>query len=284
MTEKVYFTIFAGRERYLTILLPYLDVCLAMGIIHEVHLWDFTHNESDAQFLTNMCKTPQYKLMHVKNKKRWDEYYIHYHQCLQPNEIIVKCDDDIVYIDIPHFASFLTQLTDDCLHFPNIVNNDVCAYLQQYHYGIHTLFSTRNRIDENSIGHNSPASDWFLRFEKAAAIHMDFLKRPSKYHLSDKPLFSYGNRISINFFAARQCAFKEFVDVFIETNARINETGYDEEILTGYACGQLNRKNKINPNFTVVHFQFGPQNGKLLDELFLPIYRRYAKHCIACIV
>ena len=34
MTEKVYFTIFAGRERYLTILIPYLDVCLAMGIIH----------------------------------------------------------------------------------------------------------------------------------------------------------------------------------------------------------------------------------------------------------
>ena len=48
----------------------------------------------------------------------------------------------------------------------------------------------------------------------------------------------------------------------------------DECFLGGKACGLYNKKNKINLNFTVVHFQFSGQNsGDKLDKLYLEKYK-----------
>ena len=137
---KVIFTIFAGRERYLKILNKYTDALLDRKIIDEVHFWAFTSNKDDILYMKNKLND-RYKLFEPPepNKHIWAYYYQHYLHHLQDDDILIKCDDDIVYIDLDKYGQFLNRVNNDGLYFPNIVNNDVCAYLQTK-YNVHNLF------------------------------------------------------------------------------------------------------------------------------------------------
>ena len=48
---KVIWTCFAGRQRYLEILLRYIRYFLSKGLIHECHLWNYTRNPQDEDWL-----------------------------------------------------------------------------------------------------------------------------------------------------------------------------------------------------------------------------------------
>mgnify|MGYP003344361032 CR=1 FL=1 len=79
LNRKVIFSIFAGRQRYLTILFRYLDTMLKMNIIHEIHLWDFTRNVNDEDYIKDITKNnSNYKYMFVHDKNSWNEYYKYY--------------------------------------------------------------------------------------------------------------------------------------------------------------------------------------------------------------
>ena len=43
--------IFAGRKKYLDILMIYLDNLFKNNKIHEIHFWQFTNNLNDMQYL-----------------------------------------------------------------------------------------------------------------------------------------------------------------------------------------------------------------------------------------
>ena len=65
-------------------------------------------------------------------------YYYHYCDPKYENDIIIKCDDDIVFIDIlklPNFINFI-RLNDFDLVFPNTINNGVSAFIQQNKYNL----------------------------------------------------------------------------------------------------------------------------------------------------
>ena len=66
-------------------------------------------------------------------KKSWENYYNHYTDYKYVNDIIIKCDDDIVFIDLnklPKYLDFIKN-NDYDLVFANTINNGVCAYYQQ---------------------------------------------------------------------------------------------------------------------------------------------------------
>jgi hypothetical protein len=53
--NRVLFTIFAGRKRYLSILKLYLDSLLKLNTITEVHLWDYCIDKEDSEYLNSVC-------------------------------------------------------------------------------------------------------------------------------------------------------------------------------------------------------------------------------------
>lgn len=270
MTEnKIIYTIFCGRKKYLEIQIKYIKKIIFLGLIQEVHLWAFTTNHIDLEYLKELNAIDEniYKIFYPPNpeKRIWYYYYNYYYQNAKDNDIIIKADDDIVYIDITMFKEFIKSINTDALYFPNIINNDVCAYYQTK-YGIHNLFTYDVSLEINKIGVQHPLTLWYTDLSKAIDIHTLFLTNQNKFKLNEENLISYGNRISINFFAIRGTAIKKYYK-----NMPLN-TSEDESYFAYMPI--IFEKHKINLNMNVVHFQFGPQNVfNTLDELFLKKYK-----------
>jgi hypothetical protein len=274
MNNNVIYTIFAGRKRYLEILNVYLEKLIQNNSIHEVHFWCFTTNESDIEYMKSLeIQNSKYKIFYPNrpNKRIWYQYYKYYRKNTNENDIVIKSDDDIVYIDVDQFDNFINNMNKDCMNFPNIINNDVCAYYQTQN-NIHDLFhfppEKMKKINEkiNKVGCGSPLSNWFTRFDKADEIHKLFLEDPNKFNMNG--IIEYGNRISINFFAIHK---KSIYKYFKE----IKKHDYDDERNFGRAMERLN-KHRIDFSFKIVHFQFSPQNGKELDSRYLNKYKTLA--------
>ena len=71
-------------------------------------------------------------------EKSWKNYYNYYNNPKFVDDIILKCDDDIVFIDLnklPNFIKFVRD-NDYDLVFANTINNGVSAYYQQFKYGL----------------------------------------------------------------------------------------------------------------------------------------------------
>ena len=261
---KKIFSVFSGRERYMRILSIYIDKLLDQNIIDEVHIWDFIKNKNDREYINNLCKKEKYLLKKPDNSTggQWDGYYKYYFENLNDDDILIKCDDDIVYIDVNTFDNYLSSIKHGSFYYPNIINNDVCAYYQQK-YNVHNLFDYDVNFEKLSTSFcDKPLTYWYKSFEKASQTHKMFLTEPKKFILKDKELQKYSSRISINMFGCTGVtAKKHFMKVF-------SGNGDDEAIISsGSQAGNI-----INLNCSVVHFQFGPQNGKKLDELYLNKY------------
>lgn len=217
-TGKVIFTIFAGRKRYLECLTRYLDILMEHGLITEVHLWDYVRNPVDRVYLTELTQRKGYVYMkHRPGMRNWDAYYAYYAGATyDDNDILIKCDDDdIVYLDVNTFAGYLNEVRDNGLYFPSIVNNDVGAYIQMK-YGVH------DHISDADVVPNYGKSDeplggwpngWYKRYDRAAAVHAEFLNDPTKFKINARP-FSWNGRISINMFGARFSAIKQYYQLF----------------------------------------------------------------------
>jgi hypothetical protein len=51
MQDKVILTCFAGRRRNMEILLAYTDELHSRGLLEEVHIWNFSRNKRDSDWL-----------------------------------------------------------------------------------------------------------------------------------------------------------------------------------------------------------------------------------------
>ena len=269
---KKIFSVFSGRERYMRILSVYIDKLLDQNIIDEVNIWDFIKNDNDREYINNLCKKDKYFLKIPDNSTGgpWDGYYKYYYENLNDEDILIKCDDDIIYIDVNTFEDYLGSVKNGNFYYPNIVNNDVCAYYQQK-YNVHNLFDYDVNFEKLSTSYcSSPVTTWengwYKSFEKASQSHKMFLINPNQFKLKNKPLERYNSRISINMFACTGVtAKKHFMKVIIHKED-------DEAVIS--ALSQAG--NIINLNCSVVHFQFGPQKGNILDELYLDSYYKFA--------
>jgi len=265
---KVYLTIFAGRKIYLEILQVYLTILLNKNIISEIHLWNYTKNNEDSEYLFELTKIDErYKLFVPKNKHgfQWINYYEYYKDCkYDDDDIIIKCDDDIVYIDIENIERFINNIKNDCIYFPNIVNNDVCAYIQTQN-GIHNLLTNINK-DKTEIGRKEPLTEWYKSHYLAEQVHKIFLENPKNFNIEQNEIL-WHSRLSINFFAGKYQIIKKYYTQYLEVKSD------DEAFLSSSVCLKNNISNKILPYFVVVHFSFGPQNHVLLNNKFIDQYK-----------
>ena len=51
MTGKVYFSVFAGRRRFLAVLMTYVRPLVEDKTLDAVHLWDYCRAPPDREFL-----------------------------------------------------------------------------------------------------------------------------------------------------------------------------------------------------------------------------------------
>jgi hypothetical protein len=170
VSSKTIVTIFAGRENRLSLVMQYLITALDYQIIQEIHLWDFCRNSNDSLFLLSYRQGKYYeKAIFIKNRftsrNTWNDYYDYYNDygMKYPEDIILKLDDDIVFIDLLQLGYFIQLVKETTLAvvggretekkkendnhdedasirngvlFANIINNGVCAYYQQSKWGM----------------------------------------------------------------------------------------------------------------------------------------------------
>lgn len=260
--RKVIMTCFAGRKHNLEVLFPYVDKLIDTNQIAEFHLWNFTRIANDDEWLK--INVPQHKgfsLIHVHNKGSWTEYYKYYTQSKFPNSIIIKCDDDIVYIDTDAFSNFIKERSSDkhtLLMFPSIVNNGVCAYHQQ-----------RLGLIDASFGEELPYDIFNGKLwssgKLCSKLHQYFIDNVSAWTLKSSAKtpatiqHKIGDRISINFFAILS------EDLFLYD---LLTTPYpdDEHELTTVLPPKIGRYHSIYMPMTVAHLAFYQQRSTGLDE------------------
>lgn len=284
---SIIFTVFCGRRRYLSILMKYVTRMLDRGIIHECHLWDFTKSFQDYKYLMALgsLPDPRVKVMHVNRKLSFGEYYQHYARSFRDEPVVVvKCDDDVVYIDVAAmnaFLSFRISHPDHLLCFPQIVNNGLCAYYMQLplHPGIQ-IPKIPHTFEKNNGGFETLVEDgtkaawlhaWFLD-----AKETDTIKKTtdSRNFISLEP----DQRISINMFAILAKDLHLLADPNVTTD--------DETYLTTVMPSMVGRANSVFWGTTVSHFGYSPQRltglGGNTETQLLERYDALASHEQMC--
>lgn len=203
-------------------------------------------------------QTRSMKFMEVQNKSRWKEYYDYYTPEKFPHTLIIKCDDDIVYIDPSGFQEFINEssnMNDFLLAFPMIINNGTCAYhLQQ-----------QDLLPPSVFGH-IPYDTFEGRLWGdgilAEKVHQHFVDNRNSFveRLKNTPYvhIPVGHRISINFFAVRS----EDLDKTFQCTS--ND---DERDLTITIPQDIQRQNVIISPFIVSHLAFYRQRETGLNTL-----------------
>ena len=215
------------------------------------------------------------RLIHVSNKKSWSEYYKHYTQEQYPNSIIIKSDDDIVFIHPGSFYRFTQFVQNDlgnCLMaFPNIINNGVCAHLLQRHGILHEAMFGPLPYDtfQGRLWEDGKLCQTIHKY--FVENHMTVIKSTSELPAIALP---EGSRISINFFAVRS------EDLAVTFGACGED---DEQYLSIQATSASKRSHVVYQPFVVSHLSFYKQRETGLDyDACVDMYKTLAEKMFPC--
>lgn len=243
---KVIFSCFAGRKRYMEILSVYIRILKERKYIDEIHMWDYTRNENDAKWLEN--EWSHENIFKVKNKSNYLEYYQYYNKERYPEDdtILIKCDDDIVYIDVNAFESFIQkrkQQINVYIMSPMIVNHPTTTHILQKINNQTDLFSAK-----------------FCKY-----IHTEFLENNlSKINGLITHITTDDTRFNINFIAILS---KDFF-VFTHPSIEVDDEGTLSKLSQVY-----NWYIVFDGEFFVSHMAFTKQREDGFDESeFLKAY------------
>jgi hypothetical protein len=188
-------------------------------------------------------------------EKSWKNYYQYYADVQFSEDIILKCDDDIVFMDLNRLPSYLQFIRDHDydLVFANTINNGVSAYYQQHDF----------QLIPESIPLEYPlgglCGSLWESGQKANELHDYFLEHYSSFLTKEYPEeIPIHTRFSINFFGYKGKHWHKIQNCYKD----------DEYELT---VEYLNKgfKNILYPSFYVSHLSFNRQNetGIHLDRL-----------------
>jgi hypothetical protein len=178
-------------------------------------------------------------------EKSWKNYYEFYSKGYEI-EVILKCDDDIVFMDVTKFNEYIQYVkrTDYDLVFANIINNGVCAYYQQQWGLIPREVLTLEFPPDGLWGSLWESGD------KASRLHQYFLENYQQFLNADLPNKEITTRFSVNFFGIRGENWRKIASC---------HNGDDEENLT-VTLVQKGLRNVMFSNFYVSHLSFFKQD------------------------
>jgi hypothetical protein len=189
-------------------------------------------------------------------EKNWKNYYMHYDDAKYSEDVIIKCDDDIVFIDLcklPAFIEFI-RTNDYDLVFANTINNGVSAFFQQHRY--HLIPKEYMELEFPHYG----GSLWESG-KKAEILHNHFLNNSREFleYPYHKEIIPIESRFSINFFGYKGKHWKRIANCFVD----------DELNLTVDYLDKYQFKNVLYSEFFVSHLSFYRQieTGIHLEDL-----------------
>lgn len=169
--------------------------------------------------------------------------------------VFLKCDDDVVYMDLEKLSAFIAFRRDNPHYFvvsANVVNNGVCAYWQQAAGSLPEALGQFERPPGGFGGSLWQSAD------RAMQLHEYFLSKSEKSLPLPRAVIDWQERQSINFIA---WLGKDLVHMALPKCD-------DEYALTVDLPNYLNRPTAIYSDFTVSHLSFGTQEqGLRLDRL-----------------
>jgi len=191
-------------------------------------------------------------------EKNWKNYYNYYNDKKFENDIIIKCDDDIVFIDLyklPKFIDFIKN-NDYDLVFANTINNGVSAYFQQNKYNL-----IPKEIMDLEYPHGGMCGSLWESGKKAENLHTYFVENYKKFLDYDynNEIIPINTRFSINFFGYKGKNWHKIKDCHSD----------DEYNLTVDYVYNRQFNNILYSDFYVSHLSFYKQNetGINLDKL-----------------
>ena len=197
---------------------------------------------------------------------RYLAFYQHYarHVPTYRNDIFLKCDDDIVFIDLPRLRDFIAFRRANPQFFlvsANVVNNGVCAHFQQRR-GIIPPAVTSLELPKKGLG----GSLWSSAV-KATAVHREFLRAPQRFMQPEPERIIWNERLSINFVGLLGEDFVHIDDAMVD----------DEDFLCYGARERAWKDNAIHWPFVVAHLSFYPQDARMDLGALLALYRDLAR-------
>lgn len=194
-------------------------------------------------------KNPNYFFMDTCKKKPWDNYYHHYIKNEFKEDVILKCDDDIVFIDVFKLGNFIdfVKNNDYDLIFANTVNNGVSAYYQQKKYNL-----IPNSLMDLEYPPGGSCGSLWENHEKAKKLHKYFTENYSSFINNDfnNDSIIIPTRFSINFVGYKGKNWEKIYDCGVD----------DEGNLTINYVRDRNFINVLYFNFVVSHLSFYKQN------------------------
>ena len=269
---NIKFYVFLGRKKNMEILHSYIQLALDCDIVNEYHMYNFSRNIDDHDFIyiefnRLLYLYPLRIFLHnhddskeLLNKPRaktdWNPFYKKISEESNKNDIIIKCDDDILFIDIYSLQNAINDRINDKISFlihSNCINNGVCAYYQQ------NIFS---KIKEqlNNYPKGGILGILFDKPEIAYAMHNQFsndiiisFDNLNKYIINDVYI---NTRISINFILIRGEDTKYFKNITFD----------DEYELSSLIPEDLLRPNKIKGDFLTAHHSYNFQEKIMFNR------------------
>ena len=264
--NTVKFCVFLGRHKNMEILHSYIELALKNDIIDEYHMFDFSRNINDHNFIINehirlsnifidkifLHNYAQKEII----KTDWSPFYKYISSNTHDNDIIIKCDDDILFIDIYQLKNAIIDRYNDKESFlihSNCINNGVCAYYQS---DLFPLVKEYLKIYPKG----GILGILFEKPEIANALHHQFtndllssIDNINKYIIPNQCI---NTRISINFILINGADVKYLTDVSYN----------DEYELSSFIPEKLCRYNKINGNLITSHLSYTFQNKIILKN------------------
>ncbi|WP_264812356.1 DUF6250 domain-containing protein [Acetobacter oeni] len=186
------------------------------------------------------------------------------------DDVFLKCDDDIVYLDTEHFSGYVDAIRNNPQYFlisANVVNNGICAYLQQ----------KGGSLPESVGVFESPpgglyGSLWESGY-KASKLHEYFVEQRARIFNLEKEVVEWDARIFINFVGWRGENLR-YMNI---------PQGDDEGMISVQIPKYLNKKIAVYSKFMVGHLSFFPQEykedpqkddpGKIDPKKIIALYR-----------
>jgi hypothetical protein len=254
---RVIFCTFAGRKDRMSILNRYVLQLLKHKLIDEYHIWNLTRQESDQEWLRDWCKQSQTKNKKirlfeptVKQYRSFYQFYIH-HQHLYQKHVIVKADDDIVYLALTEFEDFIKYRINHpeiWLLSANVINNGVCMYYQQ------KLCRTMFPKHQFEYPKGGLCGTLWESSKLCFQLHHWTLHNPQREKAASYntvQLLPIGERISINCIA--------WMGSDLQNMSVLMHNNDDEKLISIDLSVKQNKQNAIYGPFVVSHLSFYKQ-------------------------
>lgn len=256
---SVFWTVFAGRERYMEMQVPHFNKLLREGVVDEVHFHDFTcktGNTDDRRWLLAVMRRVSRVFLAFPLDCNWASYYSFYKNHSNADDVILKIDDDIVFVDTSRVLGFINAIRSHgevFLWSANVVNSGKPAFFQQKDG---TLDRAVGPVTWDAESRKKGKGLLYKNSRLGLNIHHYFLNNPKKFTVrreGQPVVHRIQSRISINFIG-------HLGNYSLMCHDFVLRFGNDEHALTYGATVYQQELVVLYMPLTVAHLAFGHQN------------------------